>query len=136
MLYNGGVSNQTRILSEASVTEMLENEWVLNSQGSNGLSAGEAEPGGPSDGLMTSYGLSVHRINLREYGFDLGPEVLVGHLGRAYGLLSHALLDLKTGDGIATIISGTGDDPSKFPGHSPLYRIEEAILHWWLKNNY
>ena len=44
---------------------------------------------------MTSYGLSVHRINLREYGFDLGPEVLVGHLGEAYGLLSHALLDPK-----------------------------------------
>lgn len=136
MLYNGGVTNQTRILSEASVAEMLENEWVLNIQGSNGLSAGEAEPGGPTDGLMTSYGLSVHRINLREYGFDLGPEILVGHLGEAYGLLSHALLDPKTGDGIATIISGTGDDPAKFPGHSPLYRIEEEILRWWLKNNY
>jgi len=136
MLYNKGTINQKRILSDAAVAEMLEPEWELNTERLNGVTAGEAEPGGPADGLMTSYGLSIHRINMREYGFDKGPETLIGHLGEAYGLLSHALLDPETGDGIATIVTGTADDPARFPGHSPLYRVEEEILRWWLSKKY
>ena len=136
MLANGGTINQTRILSASSVEAMLEPQWTLNEDSSNGLSAGEAEPGGPYDGLMTSYGLSVHRIDFREYGFDRGPNILFGHLGEAYGILSHALFDPETGDGIATIITGTSDDPSIAPGHSPLYRVEEEILRWWLNKLY
>lgn len=132
MLANGGTINQQQILSENAVSTMLEPQWTLNADGSNGLSAGEAEPGGPSDGLMASYGLSVHRIDLREYGFERGPMTLLGHLGEAYGVLSHALFDPDTGDGIATIITGTADDPSIAPGHSPLYRVEEEVLRWWL----
>jgi len=136
MLAKGGTINQNRILSVSSVAAMLEPQWILNEDSSNGLSAGEAEPGGPSDGLMTSYGLSVHRIDLREYGFDRGPNTVFGHLGEAYGVLSHALFDSETGDGIATIITGTSDDPSIAPGHSPLYRVEEEILRWWLNKLY
>ena len=136
MLHNDGMTNQNRILSAAAVAEMLESEWDLNAERHNGLSAGEAEPGGSADGLMTSYGLSIHRIDTREYGFDRGPETLIGHLGEAYGLLSHAWLDPETGDGIATIITGTAYDPARFPGHSPLYRVEEEILRWWLSKKY
>ena len=133
MLVGGGVLNGTRILSEASVAAMLEPQWTLNAQGDNGQSAGEAEPGGPTEGLMTSYGLSVHRIDMRAWGFDDGPELLVGHLGEAYGVLSHALFDPMSGDGIVTIITGTGDDPARSEaGHSPLYRVEEEILRWWV----
>ena len=133
MLANGGVLDGTRFLSEASVAEMLAPEWTLNAERNNGLSAGEAEPGGPTDGLMTSYGLSVHRIDMRAWGFSDGPGLLVGHLGEAYGVLSHALFDPESGDGIVTIITGTGDDPADSePGHSPLYRVEEEILRWWL----
>ena len=130
------MTDQNRILSAAAVAEMLESEWELNAERRNGLSAGEAEPGGSADGLMTSYGLSIHLIDTREYGFDRGPETLIGHLGEAYGLLSHALLDPETGDGIATIITGTAYDPARFPGHSPLYRVEEEILRWWLSKKY
>ena len=96
------------------------------------MSAGEAEPGSAVDGLMTSYGLSVHRIDMRGWGFDEGPKLLLGHLGEAYGVLSHALIDPVSGDGIATIITGTADDPAKHPGHSPLYRVEEAVVQWWI----
>ena len=82
---------------------------------------------------MTSYGLSVHRIDMRAWGFDDGPELLVGHLGEAYGVLSHALYDPTSGDGIVTIITGTGDDPAASPlSHSPLYRVEEEVLRWWI----
>jgi CubicO group peptidase (beta-lactamase class C family) len=132
MLAGGGMLDGKRILDEASVTTLLAPQWTLNPAADNGLSAGEAEPGGPTDGLMTSYGLSVHRIDMRAWGFDEGPALLVGHLGEAYGVLSHALFDPASGDGIATIITGTADDPGKAPGHSPLYRIEEEVLHWWL----
>ncbi|EAQ98391.2 serine hydrolase domain-containing protein [Congregibacter litoralis] len=134
MLVNGGVVKGQRILSPESVETMLAPQWTLNAEKSNGLSAGEAEPGGPTDGLMTSYGLSVHRINMSDWGFPDGPELLVGHLGEAYGVLSHALINPETGDGIATIITGTARDPADSPpGSSPLYRVEEEILRWWLE---
>ncbi len=133
LLAGGGMLDGTRLLSAASVEAMLTPVWTLDAAAGNGLSAGEAEPGGPTDGLMTSYGLSVHRIDLRAWGFEQGPALLVGHLGEAYGVLSHALFDPISGDGIATIITGTANDPGLFPGHSPLYRIEEEVLRWWIQ---
>ncbi|MDB4476328.1 beta-lactamase family protein [bacterium] len=134
MLAAKGELEGVRVLSTASVEAMLTPDWTLNAAGSNGLSAGEAQPGGPTDGLMTSYGLSVHRIDMRAWGFHEGPALLVGHLGEAYGVLSHALIDPETGNGIATIITGTAADPANSaPGSSPLYRVEEAVLRWWLQ---
>lgn len=132
LLAGGGVVDGRRILLEESVATMLAPSWTLNASADNGLSAGEAEPGGPTEGLMTSYGLSVHRIDTKAWGFDDGPRVLLGHLGEAYGVLSCAVFDPVSGDGIATIITGTADDPGKDSGHSPLYRIEEEVLHWWM----
>ena len=133
MLAAGGELDGTRVLEPETVAEMLAPEWSYDPASGNGLTAGEAEPGGPTDGLMSSYGLSVHRIDMRAWGFDSGPALMVGHLGEAYGVLSHALLDPETGDGIAAIITGTADDPAASPpGTSPLYRIEEEIVRWWL----
>ncbi|MEO0425542.1 MAG: serine hydrolase domain-containing protein [Pseudomonadota bacterium] len=133
MLAGRGEVDGRRLLSPATVEAMLAPGWTLEADAANGLSAGEVEPGGPTDGLMTSYGLSVHRIDMRAWGFDSGPRLLVGHLGEAYGVLSHALFDPLTGDGIATIITGTADDPAAAPpGTSPLYRVEEEVLRWWL----
>jgi CubicO group peptidase (beta-lactamase class C family) len=135
MLAARGEIDGRRILSTESVSQMIAPVWNLNDAGSNGLSSGEAEPGGTSDGLMSSYGLSVHRIDLQAWGFDRGPTLVLGHLGEAYGVLSYALFDPETGDGIASIITGTADDPSaSSSGHSPLYRVEEEILAWWLRN--
>lgn len=133
LLFNEGQVNGTFYLTRESVSNMLKPSWSLNASRDNGRSAGEAEPGGPLDGLMTSYGLSVHRIDPQAWGFSNAPELLVGHLGEAYGVLSHALVDPKTGNGIATIITGTADDPAAFPGHSPLYRVEESVIQWWLE---
>ena len=133
LLLNEGQVNGRSYLTRESVSNMLKPSWSLNASGDNGRSAGEAEPGGPLDGLMTSYGLSVHRIDPQAWGFSNAPELLVGHLGEAYGVLSHALVDPKTGNGIATIITGTADDPAAYPGHSPLYRVEESVIQWWLE---
>ena len=131
---NGQVDGTTYLTSE-SVTRMLAPSWSLTATGDNGVSSGEAEPGGEFDGLMTSYGLSVHRIDPRAWGFLEAPALLVGHLGEAYGVLSNALIDPTTGHGIATIITGTADDPAKYPGHSPLYRVEESVIKWWLEKH-
>ena len=132
LLINKGCLNGKQVLTPTSVDAMLKSVWKLSSSSDNGLSAGEAEPGGDADGLMTSYGLSVHRIDMRAWGFEKGPRNLVGHLGQAYGVLSHALFDPVSGDGIVAIVGGTGDKPDANAGHSPLYRIEEALLHWWI----
>jgi len=135
MLAGGGEIDDRRLLLPATVEAMLAANWTLAADGSNGASAGEAEPGGPTEGLMTSYGLSVHRIDMRAWGFASGPPLLLGHLGEAYGVLSHALFDPATDNGIATIITGTADDPAAAPpGSSPLYRVEEEILRWWLSS--
>ncbi|MEO0436055.1 MAG: serine hydrolase domain-containing protein [Pseudomonadota bacterium] len=133
MLVNEGVLEGRRILKPQSIDVLLRSSWTINSTGNNGNTSGEAEPGGSTDGLMASYGLSVHRIDMRAWGFADGPTLLVGHLGEAYGVLSHALFDPESGDGIATIITGTAADPASSPaGHSPLYRVEEEVLRWWL----
>ena len=132
LLINKGCLNGKQALTPTSVDAMLKSVWKLSSSSGNGLSAGEAEPGGDADGLMTSYGLSVHRIDMRAWGFEKGPRYLVGHLGQAYGVLSHALFDPVSGDGIVAIVGGTGDKPDANAGHSPLYRIEEELLHWWI----
>ena len=135
LLINKGSHDGKQLLTPTSVDAMLKPVWQLSSTTDNGLSAGEAEPGGDADGLMTSYGLSVHRIDMRAWGFEKGPRYLVGHLGQAYGVLSHALFDPVTGDGIVTIIGGTGDNPDANVGHSPLYRLEEELLHWWINQS-
>ena len=134
LLINKGSLNGKQLLTPTSVDAMLKSVWKLSSSSDNGLSAGEAEPGGDADGLMTSYGLSVHRIDMRAWGFEKGPRNLVGHLGQAYGVLSHALFDPVSGDGIVTIAGGTGDKPDTNAGHSPLYRLEEELLQWWINH--
>lgn len=133
MLANGGRHDGRDILTPGSVAAMLAPVWIYDRKTRNGNTTGEDEPGGPTEGLMTSYGLSVHRVSLPEWGMGDTPKLLVGHLGEAYGVLSHALYDPETGDGIATIITGSADNPAKAPaGTSPLYRVEEDILRWWL----
>ena len=132
MLAKRGEIDGEQFLSSELVKEMLSSQWSLNRIGDNGRSSGESEPNGHRDSLMTDYGLSIHRINMRDWGFDEGPPFLLGHLGNAYGVLSFALLEPRSGKGIAAIITGLADDPAKFPGHSPLYRVQEKILNWWI----
>ena len=96
--------------------------------------SGETQPGGSRDGLMTSYGLSIHRIDMRAWGFTNGPDTLLGHLGRAYGVFSLALYDPDSKDGIAMVVTGVANEPFRAPNHSPLTRFEETVLHWWINH--
>ena len=132
LLANGGALNGRKILNRNSVETLLSPAWRLNAAGDNGRTSGETQPGGSRDGLMTSYGLSIHRIDMRAWGFANGPATLLGHLGRAYGVFSFALYDPDSRDGIAMVVTGVADDPFRTPGHSPLTRFEETVLHWWI----
>ena len=133
MLLNEGRHGETQILQPANVRKMLAPAWTYDGLKSNGDTGGE---GGPV-GLMTSYGLSVHRADMAEWGLSDKPQMLYGHLGEAYGLLGGFWFDPVTKDGLIALITGTADDPAKSPqstsmGTSPLYRVEEEILRWWL----
>ena len=132
LLANGGALNGRKILDKSSVETLLSPAWRLNAAGDNGRTSGEIKPGGSRDGLMACYGLSIHCIDMRAWGFANGPATLLGHLGRAYGVFSFALYDPDSRDGIAMVVTGVADDPFRAPGHSPLTRLEETVLHWWI----
>lgn len=133
MLMNDGTINGVAILQPDTVSEMLTPQWTFEPSIDNGMTAGEDPPGGPADGLMTSYGLSVHIVDLEAWGLSPTTKKVYGHLGTAYGLLSQFWFDPETKDGFITIMTGLGDDPAKGEqGTSPLYPIEEAALRTWL----
>ena len=53
--------------------------------GDNGRTSGEAHREELETTLMTSYGLSVHRIDMRAWGFVDGPRYASRTLGRPMG---------------------------------------------------
>lgn len=131
MLMGRGAVGGIQILSPQSVELMLSPRWILNAGGSNGSSSAE---GGPN-GLMTAYGLSVHIAQLHQWGLSDTPKTLFGHLGDAYGLLGHFWFDPETNNGFISLITGTDTPPQDDEmGYSPLYRVEEEILRWWLRH--
>ena len=77
----GRVCGQKIPKEPSSVADMLAPVWTLDPELGNGMSAGEAEPGSAVDGLMTSYGLSVHRIDMRGWSsmgvYQLLPGIWV-----------------------------------------------------------
>ena len=60
---------------------MFASHWSLNRTGDNGLSSGESEPNGHRDSLMTDYGLSIHRISMRDWGL-MRALLVIGTSGK------------------------------------------------------
>ncbi|MEO1029649.1 MAG: hypothetical protein AAFX02_11410, partial [Pseudomonadota bacterium] len=134
VLLNGGSQKGVEILKPETVSEMLAPVWTYDAALGNGAHWGEAEEGGIEDGLMTSYGLSVHITDLKDWGLSEENRKLYGHLASAYGLLGQFWFDPETGDGVVILLTGMNDDPAKStPGTSPLYRVEEELLRWWVE---
>ncbi|MBC6403282.1 MAG: serine hydrolase [Hyphomonadaceae bacterium] len=134
MLGKGRVGD-VQVLRPETVEDMLMPVWTYDAEAINGITDEVEIPGSPNAGLMTSYGLSVHLIDLQAWGLSENRRVLAGHLGEAYGLLGQFWFDPRTGDGFIALITGTGDDPASFaPGSSPLYYVQEEMLRWWLEN--
>lgn len=117
MLIQHGRYQDRQILQPESVTLMFSQQWKHN--GSNGDTY---------RGLYQSWGLGNQRFG-RGRLVEGGGFNAAGHLGDAYGLISTFVVDLQHGNGMVSLIGGTGTDPDSNPGrYSAMTRSEERIL--------
>ena len=132
LLMNEGLHDGKRVLSAASVREMLREQWRAEG---NGLGKnGDVNSGGGKQ-LMNAWGLGNQHF-LDVSGVALGDRLVegggfkaVGHLGDAWGLTSAMVFDPKTKSGMIFLSGGTGFDPETTPGkYSAFHRYEERIL--------
>ena len=129
LLMQGGKWEDKQIISQSSIKQMLSPVWQYDETKLNGHTGGEAVEGDEnSSGMMTTYGLSTHIIDLQDWGLLDHSRKLYGHLGSAYGLQGQFWYDPITNDGLVAFITGVGDDPGKAKASIPLYAIEEKVL--------
>jgi D-alanyl-D-alanine carboxypeptidase len=134
VLLNDGKYGSQQIISKASIDQMMTPVWQYDDALKNGHTGGEAAPGDPdANGMMTTYGLSTHIIDLKNWGLSTQSHKLYGHLGSAYGLQGQFWFDPVTKDGFTALVTGLGDDPTKAENTVPLFAIEEAVLKLGLK---
>jgi CubicO group peptidase (beta-lactamase class C family) len=135
MLMAGGIYGETRIIGQDSVSEMFAPQWLYDTRLDNGNTAEGMDPDDPAyQQLFTGYGLSVHRVDLAEWGLQDKPRLLLGHLGDAYGLMGQLWMDVDHDDALIALITGAGDDPDRQRGLSPMYRPSDEIMRWWLRH--
>lgn len=108
MIKNGGILNGVRILQDSTVEKMLTPSWIFN--GSNGNNY---------NGIFNSYGFGCSCTS------DLLPgEILFGHLGGAYGLISDMYFSKNKDYGIIFITNG---GQWGYGNYSGWYNIEEDV---------
>lgn len=119
MLLNRGELDGVRILSPASVAELLRPQWRFNGRN-----------GDTEDGFYCSYGLASQQIGTRAAGCNddaAGDGVVrIGHAGEAYGLRSGLWIDPASGSGIAYFRTGLADDTPA--GRTAFRAAEERAL--------
>jgi CubicO group peptidase (beta-lactamase class C family) len=128
-LLQDGNTGSAPIISRMSIDQMMQPVWQYDDELKNGHTGGEAAMGDPNSlGMMTSYGLSTHIIDLKDWGLSTESRKLYGHLGSAYGLQGQFWFDPIARDGFIAFVTGLGDDPDKAEKTIPLLAIEEAVL--------
>ncbi|MBL4601569.1 MAG: beta-lactamase family protein [Emcibacteraceae bacterium] len=128
-ILNDGKNSPTTIISKTSIAEMIKPVWRYDDKLKNGHTGGEGDLNDPkANGMMTTYGLSTHIIDLKNWGLTNESKKLYGHLGSAYGLQGQFWFDPITKDGFVALITGLGDNPDKAEKTIPLLAIEEAVL--------
>ncbi|MBL4601374.1 MAG: hypothetical protein JKY84_01380 [Emcibacteraceae bacterium] len=133
-ILNDGKNGSSTIISKTSIAEMIKPVWQYNDKLKNGHTGGEADLNDPkSSGMMTTYGLSTHIIDLKDWRLTKESSKLYGHLGSAYGLQGQFWFDPITKDGFVALITGLGDNPDKAEKTIPLLAIEEVVLRLGLK---
>lgn len=109
MIMNGGILNGVRILNDSTVEKMLIPSWIYN--GSNGNNY---------YGIFNTYGFGCSRTS------DLLPgEILYGHPGEAYGLISDMYFSKIKDYGIIFITNG---GQWGYGNYSGWYNIEEDVF--------
>lgn len=116
LLRKGRLPDGARLLTEASVAEMMRPHWRFD--GSNG----EQEKG-----FYCGYGLSVQILALCPPRDDpVGDgRVRFGHAGDAYGVKSGLWIDSERGTGIAYVATGIADEAKG--SRSAYWAIEEWL---------
>ncbi|HPN39490.1 MAG TPA: serine hydrolase domain-containing protein [Melioribacteraceae bacterium] len=110
LLKNLGKYDNKQIISETTINEMLKPVWIYN--GNNGNNYG---------GSMNNYSLGNYSTN------NLVPDqLLIGHSGDAYGLISDMYFSAKDNFGIVFICNGGKFKNGINPGW---YKIEEDIFN-------
>lgn len=118
LLLRGGELGGVRLLRPQTVDLMFAPAW----QG--GTPTGETY-----GGLMRCYGLSVQCLIGGADQPLARPTRWHGHMGEAYGLYSGLWIAPAEGRAYIYAITGTGDDPAKFPGRrSRFTAFEETLL--------
>jgi CubicO group peptidase (beta-lactamase class C family) len=125
LLLNGGLHDESRFLSEASIRTLVTPVWTFDPEsGLGGGANGETETG-----FYCAYGLAVQSLPVHAEGChdDLfgNGRAAFGHAGDAYGVRSGLWIDPATGTGIAFFATGNGDDPPR--GRSAYRAIEERL---------
>lgn len=130
LLMNEGVHDGKRVLSAASVREMLREQWRTDTAGKNGdVNSGGGKQLMNAWGLGNQHFLDISGVASGDRLVDGGGFKAVGHLGDAWGLTSAMVLDPKTKNGMIFLSGGAGFDPETTPGnYSAFHRYEERIL--------
>ncbi len=123
MFMNEGVFNCHRLLKAATVRLMFTPAWIYD--GTNG----------DTQAWCAEWGLGVQILkNDPEVGDRLLPTPnsphWTGHLGEAYGMISNALFDRRTGDGYVYYCAGMGADPFEhWSDYAPaFFSFDSAIV--------
>jgi CubicO group peptidase (beta-lactamase class C family) len=122
MLIQGGRHQGRQILQPETIELMFSRQWQH-----------DGKNGDTYRGLYHSWGLGSQRFDDLPAGgnrlVEGGGFSAAGHLGEAYGLISTFVVDLRRGNGMISLIGGTGADPDANPGrYSAMTRSEERIL--------
>ena len=123
MLMSGGIFRGKKILSRASVDEMIRPHWTFD--GTNGDTCG---------GAILSYGLGIYFIDGKSSARVCKNHAvnLFGHTGQAFGMMSGLFFVPRTQSGFVYMMNGQAVqedvDPRSFGQFSGNYIWEEKIM--------
>ncbi len=123
LILNRGEVDGVRLLKPATIDAMLAPVWRDTGQPSGDTYAG----------LMRLYASGPQLLSgepgQRDQPVDGRSVAWAGHLGEAYGLLGGLWIDRARARVYVYLITGLGDDPTKYPGRRSAFSApEEAIL--------
>jgi hypothetical protein len=115
MLYNEGTFEGNQILSPLAIQEMTNTQWDYS--GSNGDNY---------FGLFNRWGLGLHHSGANGTSDKVvSNEILLGHPGEAYGLISDLYFHQETGYTIAFITNGYSSGGGYAFGEESIYYLPE-----------
>jgi CubicO group peptidase (beta-lactamase class C family) len=118
LFLNEGTLNGSAILSPESSALMMGDSWTYNGNNGNNYF-----------GLFRSWGLGMHRLTntVNQDVVLSGSDIMIGHPGEAYGLVSNAYIDPLRKVGMIFITNGCGDGYATLPG-SAFYSVEKEVF--------